>query len=170
MHAAAMPPRTPTPLIKVDVKKKAEEQTPVPHNRWHPDIPAVGAAHCVMPTGMWDSDAYVAYPAAVLCRRPRGGCSFGPDTLSSHTQVGEVSEGELFHVEVRAPARGIGMMCCCLLHTICGPSLLISCCHARLRLQLRHCSCLTSVLLRTDHRMDWRPDQGRRRCGGHQDC
>lgn len=35
-----MAPRTPTPLIKVDVSKRAEEQTPVPHNRWHPDIPA----------------------------------------------------------------------------------------------------------------------------------
>lgn len=46
-----MPPRTPTPLIKVDVKKKAEEQTPVPHNRWHPDIPAVGAAHHALPAG-----------------------------------------------------------------------------------------------------------------------
>lgn len=36
-----MAPNTPTPLIKVDPKKKPDELTPVPHNRWHPDIPAV---------------------------------------------------------------------------------------------------------------------------------
>ncbi|KAK9795218.1 hypothetical protein WJX73_003612, partial [Symbiochloris irregularis] len=36
-----MPPTTPTPLIKVDIKKPAADQG-VLHNRWHPDIPAVG--------------------------------------------------------------------------------------------------------------------------------
>ncbi|KAF8059411.1 fmdA [Scenedesmus sp. PABB004] len=36
-----MPPRTPTPLITVDVTKPAWEQEKPLHNRWHPDIPAV---------------------------------------------------------------------------------------------------------------------------------
>ncbi|KAK9909380.1 hypothetical protein WJX75_001337 [Coccomyxa subellipsoidea] len=38
-----MPPRTPIPIVTVDVKKTAEEQTTTSlHNRWHPDIPPVG--------------------------------------------------------------------------------------------------------------------------------
>eukprot|EP00775_Hariotina_reticulata_P010055 gene10055-10211_t len=36
-----MPPRTPTPLITVDISKKPWEQDKPLHNRWHPDIPAV---------------------------------------------------------------------------------------------------------------------------------
>lgn len=36
-----MAPRTPTPLITVDISKPAWEQKTPLHNRWHPDIPAV---------------------------------------------------------------------------------------------------------------------------------
>ncbi|KAF6260785.1 formamidase [Scenedesmus sp. NREL 46B-D3] len=39
--SSIMPPRTPTPLISVDITKKAWEQEKPLHNRWHPDIPAV---------------------------------------------------------------------------------------------------------------------------------
>ncbi|GLC40021.1 hypothetical protein PLESTB_001519800 [Pleodorina starrii] len=39
-----MPPRTPIPLIKMDVKKAPWEQEKKPHNRWHPDIPPVAEA------------------------------------------------------------------------------------------------------------------------------
>ena len=37
-----MPPNTPRPITRIDPKKKAWEQEPILHNRWHPDIPAVG--------------------------------------------------------------------------------------------------------------------------------
>eukprot|EP00960_Hanusia_phi_P030721 748807-Hanusia_phi.AAC.4 len=36
-----MPPSTPFQAAKVDVTKKAWEQSPPVHNRWHPDIPPV---------------------------------------------------------------------------------------------------------------------------------
>ncbi|EKX37494.1 hypothetical protein GUITHDRAFT_97244 [Guillardia theta CCMP2712] len=36
-----MPPSTPLQASKVDVSKKAWEQSPPLHNRWHPDIPPV---------------------------------------------------------------------------------------------------------------------------------
>jgi Acetamidase/Formamidase family len=63
-----MPPRTPTPLIKVDVTKKAEEQTPVPHNRWHPDIPAVRAAYVVLAAvGMTVAQCWWSIPCSSSC-------------------------------------------------------------------------------------------------------
>ncbi len=37
-----MAPRTPRPVVTVDVKKKTWEQPTPLHNRWHPEIPPVG--------------------------------------------------------------------------------------------------------------------------------
>ncbi|CAM6004300.1 unnamed protein product, partial [Sphagnum balticum] len=37
-----MAPRTPRPIVTVDVKKKTWEQPTPLHNRWHPEIPPVG--------------------------------------------------------------------------------------------------------------------------------
>lgn len=36
-----MAPSTPRLVIPIDLKKKAWQQNPPPHNRWHPDIPPV---------------------------------------------------------------------------------------------------------------------------------
>ena len=33
----------PTTLIGVDLRRPPEEQYPRPHNRWHPEIPAVAS-------------------------------------------------------------------------------------------------------------------------------
>jgi hypothetical protein len=37
-----MPPRTPIPVVTVDPSKPAWEQETPLHNRWHPEVPAVG--------------------------------------------------------------------------------------------------------------------------------
>jgi hypothetical protein len=41
-NTSHMAPRTPRPIVTVDVKKKTWEQPTPLHNRWHPEIPPVG--------------------------------------------------------------------------------------------------------------------------------
>lgn len=69
-----MAPRTPTPLIKVEVAKKAEEQTPVPHNRWHPDIPAVSEDIDLLRGGKKSMLIFMPPCSAAFASRPHRLC------------------------------------------------------------------------------------------------
>ena len=116
-----MPPNTPRPVTRIDVKKKAWEQEPILHNRWHPDIPAVGVIW------LWhaaDSNLYECFltvpvhAAATACfafkplvtslvcteyqllpvfKGGRNGAQLSRLALAA--QVGTVQEGELFRIE-----------------------------------------------------------------------
>ena len=78
-----MPPRTPTPVVKVDYTKTAYEQPHTTlHNRWHPDIPVVRPQ-------LWPPCPNAAMRQHAPCLHP---CLLA-------VQVASVKEGELFRVE-----------------------------------------------------------------------
>ena len=86
-----MPPRTPRPIVTVDVKKKAEDQTTTSlHNRWHPDIPPVSRHVTHGRLSDLLSSLYVMQ------------CTGTSDLIRDYGfphQVGTVKEGDLFRVE-----------------------------------------------------------------------
>lgn len=121
-----MPPRTPTPLITVDISKKPWEQEKPLHNRWHPDIPAVSRNSIPDRLVHMPAEHAVALYRRACCssvllngpvscswqwRQPTGQCQHCTSCnvcvcptcsikqLTVCTQVGEVTEGQLFRVE-----------------------------------------------------------------------
>jgi hypothetical protein len=94
---AEMAPRTPVPLISVDIRKRPWEQEKPLHNRWHPDIPAVratccfaAASSCTLPNRTQLPGAGTAHPSGFRVTHAASCCS---------RQVAEVKEGDLFRVE-----------------------------------------------------------------------